>query len=178
LNEKIVRGLKGWNEMSVSLTSEQVWEVLGKQLFAVLGMVNAQNEARTIGMVYVARDYKIYMVTGKDTWKARYVKENPQVSLTIPIDKRIWIMPWVKIPAATITFSGQAAAHTLDEVDDGVLSALLRGLENDPEMREKSCVIEVEPTGDFITYGIGVSLMTMRTPAKARGRVSVNPSTS
>lgn len=164
--------------MSDSLTSEQVWEVLNRQVFAVLGMVNAQSEARTIGMVYVARDYKIYMVTGMDTWKARYVEQNPHVSLTVPIDKRIWIMPWVKIPAATVTFSGKATAHTLDAVDDEILSALLRGLENDPEMREKSCVIEVEPTGDFITYGIGVSLMTMRTPAKARGRVSVSPSVS
>lgn len=159
--------------MSINLTSEQVWEELGKQLFAVLGMVNAKNEARTIGMVYVARDYKIYMVTGKETWKARYVKQNPHVSITVPIAKRIPLLPWVKIPAATITFAGLAAARTIDEVDDGVLSALLRGLEDDPEMREQSCIIEVEPTGDFITYGIGVSLMTMRTPAKARGRVSV-----
>ncbi len=161
--------------MSVNLTSEQVWAELGKQLFAVLGMVNAQNEARTIGMVYVARDYKIYMVTGKETWKARYVQQNPHVSLTVPIAKRIWLFPWVKIPAATITFTGLASARDMDEVDDSVLSALLRGLETDPEMREKSCIIEVEPEGDFITYGVGVSLMTMRTPAKARGRVSVKP---
>lgn len=164
--------------MSVNLTSEQVWEELDKQLFAVLGMVNAQNEARTIGMVYIARDYKLYMVTGKETWKARYVQQNPHVSFTVPIAKRIWLLPWVKIPAATITFSGLAVVRTMDEVNDGILSALLHGLEEDPEMREKSCIIEVEPTGDFITYGVGVSLMTMRTPAKARGRASVNLSLS
>ncbi|MCB9419341.1 MAG: pyridoxamine 5'-phosphate oxidase family protein [Ardenticatenaceae bacterium] len=161
--------------MSVNLTSEQVWEELEKQLFAVLGMVNAKNEARTIGMVYTARDHKIYMVTGKETWKARYVQQNPHVSITVPITKRIPLLPWVKIPAATITFAGLALAKMIDEVDDGVLSALLRGLENDPAMREKSCIIVVEPVGDFITYGIGVSLMTMRTPARSRGRVSVHP---
>ena len=162
--------------MSVNLTSEQVWEVLGKQLFAVLGMVNGRHEARTVGMVYVARDYKIYMTTGKDAWKARYVQQNPHVSITVPIAKRIPVLSWVKIPAATITFSGEATIHTMDEVDDGVLSALFRGLENDLEMREKSAVIEIEPVGDFITYGIGVPLLAMRTPAKARGRVSVTPS--
>lgn len=161
--------------MSVNLTSEQVWEALEKQLFVVLGMVNAQNEARTIGMVYVARDFKIYMVTGKETWKARHIQQNPHVSLTVPIAKRILLLPWVKIPAATITFSGLATTRTMDEVDDDVLSALLRGLEGDPEMREKSCIIEVEPEGEFITFGVGVSLMAMRTPAKARGRVNVKP---
>lgn len=161
-------------KMSANLTREQVWEELGKQLFAVLGMVNAQNEARTIGMVYVARDYRIYMVTGQETWKVRYVQQNPHVSITVPIAKRIPLLPWIKIPAATITFAGVARARAMDEVDDSVLNALLRGLENDPEMREKSCIIEVEPEGDFITYGVGVSLMTMRTPAKSRGRVSVH----
>lgn len=161
--------------MNVNLTSEQVWQELEKQLFAVLGMVNAHNEARTIGMVYVARNRKIYMVTGKDAWKARHIKQNPHVSITVPIAKRIPFLPWVKIPAATITFAGLAALHTVDEMDGGLLNALLRGLENDPEMREKSCIIEVEPVQEFITYGIGVPLMTMRTPDKARGRVSVNP---
>jgi len=34
-------------------------------------------------------------------------------------------------------------------------------------------VLEIEPTGDFITYGIGVSLMQMRFPEKARGRAPV-----
>jgi hypothetical protein len=167
--------VKGSVIMSLNLTSDQVWGVLEKELFAVLGMVNAQNEARTIGMVYVARDYKIYMVTGKETWKVRYIQHNSHVSITVPIAKRIPLLPWIKIPAATITFSGLARARTMDEVDNGVLSALLRGLEEDSEMREKSCIIEVSPVGDFITYGVGVSLMTMRTPAKSRGRVSVVP---
>jgi hypothetical protein len=34
------------------------------------------------------------------------------------------------------------------------------------------CVIEVQPVGDFITYGVGIPLMTMRQPEKARGRVA------
>ncbi|MEJ2748658.1 MAG: pyridoxamine 5'-phosphate oxidase family protein [Anaerolineae bacterium] len=161
--------------MSMNLTSEQVWAELDKQLFAILGMVNARNEARTTGMVYVVHDHKIFMVTGKDAWKARHIEQNPHISITVPIAKRIPFLPWVKIPAATITFAGIASLRTMDEVDDGVLSALMRGLENDPEMRQKSYIVEIQPVKDFITYGIGVPLMTMRTPAKARGRVSVNP---
>jgi len=39
----------------------------------------------------------------------------------------------------------------------------------------ESCVIEVVPEKDFITYGIGMPLMQMRRPEKARGRISVAP---
>ena len=37
------------------------------------------------------------------------------------------------------------------------------------------CFIEVSPQKDFITYGVGIPLMQMRFPEKARGRVTVAP---
>lgn len=33
----------------------------------------------------------------------------------------------------------------------------------------ESCLIEVTPRGEFVTYGVGVSLMQMRDPEQARG---------
>jgi len=159
--------------MSQQLTSQQVWEVLEKELFAVLGMVTAKGQARTIGIVYIVHDRKLYIATGQDTWKARHVRNNPYVSLTVPIAKRIPIMPWIKIPAATITFSGVGKVLGPQDVSDDILQALFRGMEADAEMVKTMSVIEVQPVGDFITYGIGVSLMTMREPEKARSRASV-----
>ena len=41
--------------MTTGLTSDQVWEVIEKQNFGVLGMVSAKDEARTVGIVYVVR---------------------------------------------------------------------------------------------------------------------------
>jgi hypothetical protein len=35
------------------------------------------------------------------------------------------------------------------------------------------CVIEIEPAGEFITYGVGIPLMSMRFPEKARGRAPI-----
>jgi len=35
-------------------------------------------------------------------------------------------------------------------------------------------IIELVPEGQFLTYGIGVSLMVMRNPAQARARVPVS----
>lgn len=40
-------------------------------------------------------------------------------------------------------------------------------------MMAEFCLIEITREKEFITYGVGVSLMTMRHPSKARGRVPV-----
>ncbi len=156
-----------------TLTSQQVWQALEKESFAVLGMVSARNEARTAGIVYVARAGKLYISSRKEAWKVRHIGQNRHVSLTVPIAKRIPFMPWIKIPAATISFAGEAVVRALDEVDDGILQALMRGLHTDPEVRQTTCVIEVTPVRDFVTYGVGVPLMTMRDPQQARGRAPV-----
>lgn len=155
------------------ITAEQVWQELSKNLFAVLGMVTANGESRTVGVVYVVREHRLYISTDKDAWKVRHITQNPSVSITVPIAKRIPLMPWIKIPAATITFSGQAAIRTLDEIDPELAEALFRGLQNKGDVRETSRIIEVTPEKDCITYGIGVSLMGMRDTVNARGRVRI-----
>jgi general stress protein 26 len=159
--------------MSQQLSSDQVWNELKKQLFAVLGVVTARGEARTIGIVYIVHDHKLYISTEKDAWKTRHVQSNPHVSITVPIAKRIPIMPWIKIPAATITFAGKAKVFEAKAVKGEILQALFHGFASDPEKLASMSVLEIEPLGDFVTYGIGVPLMQMRYPEKARGRAPV-----
>jgi nitroimidazol reductase NimA-like FMN-containing flavoprotein (pyridoxamine 5'-phosphate oxidase superfamily) len=158
----------------MQLSSAQVWNEIEKELFAVIGMVTAGNEARTVGIVYVVRDRKLYIGTDKETWKVRHIQANPHVSITIPIAKRIFFMPWVKIPAATITFSGTARVLEAAETPHDLLETVFRGMANNEERMAESCLIEVTPQKDFITYGVGVPLMQMRDPEKARGRAPVN----
>jgi hypothetical protein len=40
----------------MQLTAKQVWHAIEKELFAVIGMVTANIEARTSGVVYMGRD--------------------------------------------------------------------------------------------------------------------------
>jgi general stress protein 26 len=159
--------------MAIQLTSEQVWNELKKEIFAVLGMVTAKGEARTVGIVYIVHDHKIYISTGKDAWKTRHIQSNPHVSITVPIAKRIPLLPWIKIPAATITFSGKAKVFEAKNVEGDILQALFRDLEADSEKLATMSVLEIEPLGDFVTFGIGIPLMQMRFPEKARGRAPV-----
>jgi hypothetical protein len=44
-----------------------------------------------------------------------------------------------------------------------------------PEERRTSCaVLEIRPTGHFVTYGLGVPLLRMRDPAAARARIPID----
>lgn len=157
----------------MELTSEQVWTELKKEIFAVLGMVTPKGEARTIGIVYIVHERKLYISTRKDAWKARHIQHNPHVSLTVPIAKRIPLMPFIKIPAATITFSGTAKVLEPQALGQDILHALLQGNEKDVQTLAGLSVLEIEPEGEFVTYGIGIPLMEMRFPEKARGRAPV-----
>ena len=155
------------------LTTDMVWQEIEKNLFAVLGMVTRTDQARTAGVVYVARKRTLYIGSETDTWKVKHVRANPHVSLTVAIPKRVPLMPWIPVPAATITFQGTAQVRTPDQTPPEILDALFRGMKNIDELKEQMAIIAVEPTGHFVTYGVGVSLLEMRDPAKAKGRVAV-----
>lgn len=159
--------------MTLQLETEQVWQAVEKELFAVIGMVTAKNEARTVGVVYIVQDRKLYIGTGKNSWKARHIGGNPHVSMTIPIAKRIPFMPWIKIPMATITFSGVARVFPATEAPRTLLKAVFQQMADDQTMLDDSCLIEITPEKEFVTYGVGIPLMQMRHPEKARGRASV-----
>ena len=159
--------------MPRQLTSQQVWRAIEKELFAVVGMVTAGHEARTVGILYAVGDHKLYFITGSDTWKARHIAANPHVSVTIPIAKRVPIMPWLKIPQATITFQGTARICGASEAMPDLLQKLLGPMADDSALIAGSCLVEIIPTGEFVTYGVGVRLIEMRDPNKARGRAPV-----
>ncbi len=159
--------------MTLQLSRDLVWQAIEKELFAIIGMATASQEVRTVGIVYAVRDRKFYIGTGKETWKARHISANPHVSMTIPIARRIPIMPWIKIPQATITFSGLARIIPATEAPRALLEAVFRHMAENQEMVANSCLIEVTPHGEFVTYGIGIPLMQMRFPERARGRAPV-----
>ena len=159
--------------MTLDLTSDQVWEVIEKQNFGVLGMVTAGGDARTAGIVYILGGRRLYIGTSTDSWKVRHVAQNPHVSLTITVHKRVPLMPWIKVPAATITFCGEADIVDALDAPLELIEKLYHGGADDRERMASLSLIGVTPVKEFLTYGIGVSLLDMRDPLKARTRVPV-----
>lgn len=152
------------------VTSAQVWALLERQVFAVVGLVNARGEGRTVGIVPAVRDGEIWFLTRADEAKVRHARRNPGVSVTFPVQRSVPLMPWIRIPAATVTCSGTATVVEREDVPAPVWQALTRGLEVGPEAHVG---VRILPHGDFVTYGVGVSLLGMRDTVRARGRAPV-----
>jgi hypothetical protein len=161
----------------VDITSADVWKAIGRENFMVIGMVSAKGEARTAGVMHHVHDGRLWFTTNDREWKARHIAGNPSVSVTVPIPKRVPLMPWIKVPAATITFTGVAETIPAADLPSDVSDALLHGLEvADGGERGALVGIGVEPTGDFVTYGVGVSVLGMRDTELARGRAAAEVS--
>jgi len=159
--------------MPATLTTDQVWREVERGFFAVLGTVTARGEPRTAGIVYLVRDRRLYIGSDRSAWRIRHIKGNPNVSLTVTIPKRLPFLPWLKIPAATVSFQGEASIHALDEVPAEIPQTLFKGLKLDDALMAESCFLEVRPRGRFLTYGVGVSLSKMRFPEEAMGLAPV-----
>ena len=114
----------------------------------VIGMVSARGEARTAGVMHHVNDGRLWFTTNDREWKARHIAGNPSVSVTVPIAKRVPLMPWIKVPAATITFCGVAETIPAADLPPDVSDALLHGLEvTDGGERGALVGIGVRPDG-------------------------------
>jgi len=159
----------------VDITSAEIWTAIGRVNLMVVGMVSAKGEARTAGVMPVVDDGRLWFTTNEREWKARHIAANPRVSVTVPVARRIPFVPWVKVPPATITFTGIAETIPAEQLPAGAKHALLHGLELSDGERGALIAIGVRPTGDFVTYGIGVSILGMRDTELARGRAAADP---
>ncbi len=65
-----------------------------------------------------------------------------------------------------------------EDASPDLLKAMFRQQSYDPAFVASMCLIEVTPVGEFVTYGVGVSLSEMRYPEKARGRAAVGAATT
>jgi pyridoxamine 5'-phosphate oxidase-like protein len=149
------------------VTTEQVWRQLAKASFAVVSHVTPMGAPRSSGVVYTVANRRLYVVVAPDGWKARHLAVDGRISVTVPVRRGGLLSMLAPIPPATISFHGHATVKTGGELP-GRLASLVP-----PERRETCAVVEIVPEGDFVLYGIGVSLLDMRTPASARARVPV-----
>ena len=159
--------------MPAPVTSALVWKEIEKRSFAVLSYVNPKGRARSAGIVYVPIDRVLYVRAAKKSWKAKHIRLNPHVALNVTISKRVPFMPWIKIPDATIAFTGTARVVLLSDFEPKLLETILGRMIEQHGSIDENCIIEIRPTGHFATYGVGVSLLDMRDPEKARGRTPV-----
>lgn len=157
---------------SVAVSRQAVWRALERASFAVLSHVTAAGEPRSSGVVYGVAARRLFVAVAADGWKARDIATGDEVALTVPVRRGGLLALVAPIPPATITFRARATVHPAGSLDIASVSQTLAKLV--PESRKTgSCILELAPEGQFLTYGIGVSLMAMANPALALARVPV-----
>lgn len=150
----------------------RVWSALDRASFAVVSYVTPAGEPRSSGVVYATAGHRMYVVTAVDSWKARHIAHSRQVAVTVPVRRGGIMSLLLPIPPATISFHGSAIVHPAASLAEHPVPERLASL-LPPERRTASHVIEIVPVGEFLTYGLGISLNQMRHPALARARVPV-----
>jgi pyridoxamine 5'-phosphate oxidase-like protein len=153
-----------------NLSTARVWEELGKASFAIVSYVTPAGEPRSSGVVYKAVDRRLYIAVAPDSWKARHIAASGRVSVTVPVRRGGVLSLLFPIPPATVSFSAAARVHPAGSATSLARSRELGAL-LPPGRQDAVCIVEVSPEGEFVTYGLGVSLMDMRVPAIARARV-------
>ncbi len=152
-----------------ALTGEVVWRELAKASFAVVSHVTPTGQPRSSGVVYTVVGRRMYVVVAADSWKARHIAASGRVAVTVPVRRGGIMSLLFPIPPATISFHASAVVHPADSLAGSPLASRLGSL-IPAERLTSSRVIEIVPKGEFVTYGVGVSLMQMRHPGLARGR--------
>jgi hypothetical protein len=158
---------------SVVLTGAQVWREVDKASFLVLSHVAPSGEPRSSGVVYKAVRRHLYVAVAPTSWKARHIATGDHLAMTVLVRRGGILSLVLPIPPATISFHGTAIVHAAGGPEVQPLLEELKAL-LPPDRATSSCLIEIVPEGEFLTYGVGVPLMTMRTPEAARARVPVS----
>jgi len=154
------------------LTTERVWRELTTASFAIVSHVTPTGNPRSSGIMYLVVDRHLLVVISPDSCKARQITNGDQLAVTVPVRRGGLLSLVAPIPPATISFHARAKLHPAGSLDiESVSKKLARMIP--AERRDLCCVLELEPVGRFLTYGVGVSLMKMRDPVEASGRVPV-----
>jgi hypothetical protein len=153
--------------------STLVWQQLAKASFAVVSYVTPAGEPRSSGVLYTMVGRTMYVAVANDSWKAKHIAANGTVAVTVPVRRGGLLALMFPIPPATISFHGTATVRPATFLGSSSVPPNLARL-LPPERRDACTIIQIEPVGQFLTYGIGVSLAQMRLPAVARGHVPVS----
>ena len=155
------------------LTTERVWNKIERASFAVISYVTPAGTPRSSGVMCAAVGHRLYVVTAADSWKARQISSGDEVAVTVPIRRGGLLSLVAPIPPATVSFHAKATVHPSGTAStEKMLKRLASQLPK--ERRSAGCLLELVPEGNFLTYGLGVSLQGMAKPQAALAHVPVS----
>jgi general stress protein 26 len=152
------------------VTVELVLRHLRKRNFAVLSTISPESRPHSVGVNYgvsrPGRDLALYVMTRIHLQKARNIRENPNVSLVIPLTRQVlWFLP-----PPVIQLHGQAEIlDGQDEQGTDVFRRFWMGrrildayLESRRRGETRICFLKITPDPVVSTYMVGYSAWELR----------------
>jgi general stress protein 26 len=152
------------------VTLELVLSHLRTRDFAVLSTVSKENTPHSVGVNYgvsrPGRHFVIYVMTRRHLQKARHIAQNPNVSLVVPLTRRLlWFLP-----PPTIQVDGRAEIlDWTDEDGTDVFRRFWMGRRIQEAYQEshrrgetRICFLKITPDPVVYTYMVGYSVWQVR----------------
>lgn len=156
----------------MSELQEKVRKILKENMWLVLGTVDIQNQPHSSVVVYQSDGEDLYIQTGSKTLKAKNIKQNKRVSITIPFRKNFFhkIIP---APPAELHFTASAKFISKDNKKARIILGKYVESADNVEFNDETIWIKITPDNVISTYGVGVYVWNMRKPEKARNIVKL-----
>ncbi|MFW9825341.1 MAG: pyridoxamine 5'-phosphate oxidase family protein [Candidatus Thorarchaeota archaeon] len=152
---------------------KDVRKIIKKNMWLVIGTVGKEQQPHSSVVMYQSDGYDIYFETGENTLKARDIRDNNKISVTIPFRKNFFhkIIP---APPAELHFKAIAEFVSKDDEKARKVMEKVIKFEEKAGVSEESVWIKIAPSNIISTYGVGIKLLDMRKPEKARNLVKLN----
>jgi hypothetical protein len=136
----------------------------------VLSTVNKKGNPQSSVVVYESDGYALYFTTGKNTLKGKNMRNNNNVSVTIPFMKNL-LHKFIPAPPAELHF--KAKVEILEREDEEIQTNLAKVLKYEEKagISAETIYIKLTPSKKIATYGVGIKLLEMRFPEKARNLI-------
>ncbi len=156
--------------IGTSVSLEKIMSELRKHSFGIIGTVSKDGRPHATGVSYsmsiLGKPLALYIMSDTGTKKVRNILRDPNVSFVVPIPRPLL----TSAPMSCIQFQGKA--DVLKSDDEGATKSLKStrigrmmlnmmqkmNVEKDREL----CFIMVTPDSIIYTYGVGMSLLQMR----------------
>ena len=151
---------------------EEVRKIIKKNMWLVFSTANEKGNPQSSIIVYSSDGNALYFTTGINTLKARNIRKNPNVSVTIPFRMNL-LHKFIPAPPGELHF--KARAEFLKREDEEVQTNLARIIKYEEKagIKSETVYLKLTPASKIATYGVGIKLFNLRFPEKARNIVEL-----
>ena len=155
-------------QQAIQVDPTRVLRAIDKRSYAVLATTSPAGRSHSAGVLYASAGSSLYVSTLRSSRKARNVSSNSHVGVTIPIRR----VP-VGGPPSAVMFQTRAEVLDLDDrrlLDLAAEGRLERVTSHGELTLADGCFIKIDIPGRVLTFGLGMSLISLiRDPLNAGG---------